>query len=47
VRALTGLDMLVFPKRRFQHGAIPEEALRARLGADEAACRRVVHALFA
>ena len=47
VRAVTGLDMPVFPKRRFQHGAIPVETLRTSLVADEAACRRAVHALFA
>ena len=47
VKAVTGLDMPVFPKRRFQHGAIPVETLRTSLIADEAACRRAVHALFA
>ncbi|MGI8671935.1 MAG: asparagine synthase-related protein [Luteitalea sp.] len=47
IRAVTGLDMPVFPKRRFQHGAIPEAALRQVLGADEAACRRAVHAQYA
>jgi asparagine synthase (glutamine-hydrolysing) len=47
VRAITGLDMPAFPKRRFQHGAIPEETMRASLAADEASCRRAVHALFA
>jgi asparagine synthase (glutamine-hydrolysing) len=47
VRAVTGLDMPVFPKRRFQHGAMTAETLRTTLGADEASCRRAVHALFA
>ncbi len=47
VRAVTGLDMPVFPKRRFQHGAMPEATLRTALAADEADCRRAVHALFA
>lgn len=47
IRAVTGLDMPVFPKRRFQHGAIPVETLRTSLAADEASCRRAVHALFA
>jgi asparagine synthase (glutamine-hydrolysing) len=47
VRAVTGLEMPVFPKRRFQHGAMPVQALRAALVADEASCRRAVHALFA
>jgi asparagine synthase (glutamine-hydrolysing) len=42
VRAITGFAMPAFPKRRFQHGAIEAEALRARLGptAGEAAYRR-------
>jgi asparagine synthase (glutamine-hydrolysing) len=30
VKAVTGLDLPVFPKRRFQHGAVPEDRLRAR-----------------
>lgn len=40
VRALTGLDMPVFPKRRFQHGALPQERLRTRLPEPEAVYRR-------
>jgi len=28
VKAITGLDMPIFPKRRFQHGAAPEEMVR-------------------
>jgi asparagine synthase (glutamine-hydrolysing) len=47
VRAVTGLDMPVFPKRRFQHGAMPVGMLRATLAADEALCRRAVHAQYA
>ncbi len=47
VKAVTGLDMPVFPKRRFQHGAMPAETMRATLAADEPSCRRAVHALFA
>ncbi|MGA7315227.1 MAG: hypothetical protein WBX22_14760, partial [Silvibacterium sp.] len=31
VAAVTGLSMPVFPKRRFQHGALPEGALHSRL----------------
>ena len=31
VRAVTGLKMPIFPKRRFQHGALSEDALRQRL----------------
>jgi len=46
IRAVTGLEMPTFPKRRFQHGAIPEATLRQALPADEAHFRRTVHALF-
>ena len=46
VKAVTGLDMPVFPKRRFQHGALPQEALRVRLGADESDYRRRFHGLY-
>ncbi len=40
VRAVMGLDMPVFPKRRFQHGAVPVDTMRAHLGGSEAAYRR-------
>ncbi|HKX26283.1 MAG TPA: asparagine synthase-related protein [Blastocatellia bacterium] len=33
VKAITGLEMPVFPKRRFQHGALRRETLQARLAA--------------
>ena len=46
VRAITGLEMPVFEKRRFQHGAIPVEAMRHRLGGSEQAYRRAFHALY-
>jgi asparagine synthase (glutamine-hydrolysing) len=40
VRAITGLEMPVFPKRRFQHGAVPVETLRRHLPAREADYRK-------
>ena len=40
VKAITGVDLPVFPKRRFQHGALPVEQLRARLPQCEAEFRR-------
>ncbi|HEX3470173.1 MAG TPA: asparagine synthase-related protein [Silvibacterium sp.] len=40
VAAVTGLSMPVFPKRRFQHGALPEDALHSRLPYREAEYRR-------
>jgi asparagine synthase (glutamine-hydrolysing) len=47
VRAITGLDMPVFPKRRFQHGAMSADAMRARLGEGEATYRRMFHERYA
>ena len=46
VRAITGLDMPVFEKRRFQHGALPKEQLRARLPAQETVYRRKFLAMY-
>ena len=40
VNAHTGIDMPVYPKRRFQHGAIPVERLRQRLTDEEIQFRR-------
>jgi asparagine synthase (glutamine-hydrolysing) len=47
VKAITGFDMPVFPKRRFQHGALPAEAMRGRIGWGEAAYRRAFDGLYA
>ena len=46
VAALTGMKMPVFPKRRFQHGALPEDALRKRLPFQEAAYRKQFLSLY-
>jgi asparagine synthase (glutamine-hydrolysing) len=46
VLAVTGLKMPVFPKRRFQHGALPEQALRRSLPFREAEYRRKFLALY-
>lgn len=35
IKALTGLDMPVFEKRRFQHGAIPVDVLKSKLPSRE------------
>ena len=40
ISAVTGIKMPVFPKRRFQHGAISKEALRSRLPWQEVEYRR-------
>jgi len=47
VKAITGFEMPVFPKRRFQHGALPAEAMRSHIGQDEGAYRRTFHDLYA
>jgi asparagine synthase (glutamine-hydrolysing) len=47
VKAVTGLDMPIFPKRRFQHGAMPADAMRERIGDSEAGYRRTFHAIYA
>ena len=40
VKAITGLDMPAFPKRRFQHGAVRVEQLRQHLPGREAELRK-------
>lgn len=40
VRAVTGFEMPVFPKRRFQHGALSEESLHRQLPYREAEYRK-------
>lgn len=47
IRAVTGLEMPTFPKRRFQHGAVPEDVLRQRLSGAEAGYRQRFLALYA
>lgn len=46
VRALTGLELPVFPKRRFQHGALPAAELQQRLPRREADYRKQFLALY-
>ncbi len=46
VSALTGMQMRVFPKRRFQHGALPAEALHDRLPYREAEYRKQFLSLY-
>ncbi|MBX3394658.1 MAG: asparagine synthetase B family protein [Phycisphaerae bacterium] len=46
IRAVTGLEMPVFPKRRFQHGVAPRETIDARFVLREAAYRRRYHAMY-
>ena len=46
VRAVTGFDMPVFSKRRFQHGAMAEETLHAKLPFREAEYRQKFLSLY-
>jgi len=46
VKAVTGLDMPVFPKRRFQHGAASIGAMRERLGGSERDYRHAFERLY-
>jgi len=46
IKALTGLEMPVFPKRRFQHGAVKVDRLRNHLPAQELQYRERFHALY-
>ncbi len=46
VKAITGLDMPVFPKRRFQHGAVKVETLRQRVPGEELELRRQFLAMY-
>jgi asparagine synthase (glutamine-hydrolysing) len=47
VKAVLGVDMPVFPKRRFQHGALPQTAMRSRLAGDERSYRQAFHSMYA
>jgi asparagine synthase (glutamine-hydrolysing) len=46
VKAITGFEMPVFPKRRFQHGAVSEESLHRRLPYLEADYRKQFLSLY-
>jgi asparagine synthase (glutamine-hydrolysing) len=46
VKAVTGFDMPVYPKRRFQHGAMPEAAMHARLGHSERTYRQTFERIY-
>ena len=47
VKAVTGLDMPTYPKRRFQHGATSIETMRGRLGHSERDYRHAFERLYA
>ena len=47
VKAVTGLDMTAYPKRRFQHGAVSVETMRNRIGRSEREYRRAFERLYA
>jgi asparagine synthase (glutamine-hydrolysing) len=47
VKAITGVDMPIFPKRRFQHGTMPKDRLHSRLPNEELVYRRQFLSLYA
>ena len=47
VKAVTGIEMPVFPKRRFQHGAVSLETMRGKLTGNESEYRRAFQAMYA
>jgi asparagine synthase (glutamine-hydrolysing) len=47
VKSVTGIDMPIFPKRRFQHGAVPKDRLHSHLPHEELVYRRRFLALYA
>ena len=46
VKGVTGFDMPVFPKRRFQHGAVTETTMQSALPFREAAYRQKFLSLY-
>jgi asparagine synthase (glutamine-hydrolysing) len=46
VKTIAGFEMPVFPKRRFQHGAVSEESLHRRLPYLEADYRKQFLSLY-
>ncbi|MGA7521325.1 MAG: asparagine synthase-related protein [Acidobacteriaceae bacterium] len=46
VKAVTGFEMPAFPKRRFQHGALPKSVLGSMLPWREAQYREQFHSLY-
>lgn len=47
VKSVTGIDMPVFPKRRFQHGTTSIDAMRQRLGQSERDYRHAFERMYA
>jgi asparagine synthase (glutamine-hydrolysing) len=46
IKSVTGFDMPVFPKRRFQHGALAEETMQSWLPLREAEYRQKFLSLY-
>ena len=46
IKALTGWDMPIFPKRRFQHGALSVQSLRQRLPSRDSEYRKIFLDLY-
>ncbi len=46
IKAVTGIDMPVFPKRRFQHGAVSEDDFRKQFPENDIQYRQEFHSLY-
>jgi len=46
VKAVTGIDMPVFPKRRFQHGAVSKEKFQSQFPTHDLAYRKAFQAIY-
>jgi len=46
VKAVTGIDMPVFPKRRFQHGAVSKEKFQSQFPTYDLAYRKAFQAIY-
>jgi asparagine synthase (glutamine-hydrolysing) len=47
IKAITGIDMPTFPKRRFQHGAVAIDTMRRQIGRSERDYRQAFERLYA
>jgi asparagine synthase (glutamine-hydrolysing) len=47
IKHVTGIDMPVFPKRRFQHGTTTADTMRARLAGSEREYRQAFERMYA
>jgi asparagine synthase (glutamine-hydrolysing) len=46
IKAITGIDMPVFPKRRFQHGAMAEKTFQTQFPRKEVEYRKIFESIY-